>query len=285
MFALIRFEIRKILCQKKSWMGILTVLLINALLALGFYLNDYKRGATPSPADMTRTVSEFMNAYTYTQTILAPAALILFPMVLSIYASYMLAGEFEVGSIRMLLFRPVSRLQILIAKFVALTLYAAMLLLTLAVVSLAVSSVLFEPRGPVQVFGPLFNLPAQARFLIHPAEEGLLRIALSYALALPMLMSVCAMALMLALATRHFTSSSILTSTLYFCSHIVSTIPFLAALHPYLPSRYWPFFRYALMGTKDSIPWDTIVRHGGWTAAYTLVFLAIAAALFNMRDV
>ncbi len=285
MFALIRLEIKKITSQKKSWMGLLTIVLINLLVALAFVIRETRSGGMTSPADQSRLIHEFINAYTYTQFMLVPTVYMLFPVVLSVFSSYLLAGEFELGSIRMILFRPVSRLQVLLAKFVALSLYSAAMLLCLGVVSYGVSAILFDATGDLLIYGPMLNLPASYKFLIHPSSEAPFRIILSYTLALPMLMGICSMALMFALATRHFTSSSILTSTVYFCSYIVGTVPFLSSIHPLLPTRYWPFWRYALVGTMDSLPWQTIGIHCGWTVAYMVVFLAIGSALFNMKDV
>jgi ABC-2 type transport system permease protein len=285
MLALIRFEIRKLAIQKKSWVGLLTIVLINFLFGLAFFMLKRNKAETPSHADPNHLVREFMNAYVYTQSILAPCVFMLFPMVLAIMAAHNLGGEFEVGSIRMMLFRPVSRVQVLLAKFVALSLYAAGMLLVLGLLSYGVSASFLPARGDLIVPGGMFLLPGEYRVLVHPAAEAPVRILLTYALAWPMLMSVCAMALMFALATRHFTSSAIVTTTVYFCSYIVGGIPLLSAIHPYLPTRYWPFFRYGLVGTLETIPWSRIAEHAGWTAAYTAAFLVIGAALFNLRDV
>ncbi len=52
MFRLIHLEIKKIIAQKKSWMGILVIFMLNFLCATGFYLRHTTRGgrAHPPPA-------------------------------------------------------------------------------------------------------------------------------------------------------------------------------------------------------------------------------------------
>jgi ABC-2 type transport system permease protein len=130
------------------------------------------------------------------------------------------------------------------------------------------------------VVGPMYMLKTSVWLL--PEADAVARIALSYVLALPMLMSVAAMSLMLALVTRHFTSAAILTSTVYFASYVIGSIPILSSIHPYLPTRYWPFWKFALL---PDIPWHLVGQYGLWTLGYTVVFLALAAALFNLRDV
>jgi ABC-2 type transport system permease protein len=278
MFALIRFEIRKILVQKKSWMGVLTILFINSLFAFGFYMRNSKKGDQPHPKLDDRLIGEFMNAFVYTQTILAPTANLLFPMILGVIGGYILAGEMEVGSIRMMLFRPISRMQILISKFVALAVYSGVMLVVLGVTSYGVACIFLEPSGDMVIPGPLFMIKG---FFVHPESEALPRILLSYLLAWPMLMSVAAMSLMFAMITRHFTSAAILTTTVYFCSYIVQGIDLLSSIHRFLPTRYLPFYRHAL---EPEIPWDTIAMHAMWTGCYTAAFLGLAAAVFSARD-
>ena len=279
MVALIRFELRKLLVEKRSLIGLLNIVLINVLFALAFTLRN-SHPNHPHELHSKVMVGELMNAYMYVQTILAPSVFMLFPMVLAVMGAYILAGELELGNLRMVLFRPVARWQVLGAKFVALSCYSLVMLVSLAVISFGTSALMFQTRGTVLVVGPMYLLGGGTWLL--PAGEALSRILLSYVLALPMLMSVAAMSLMLALVTRHFTSAAILTSTVYFASYIIGTIPILSAIHPYLPTRYWPFWKFALL---PDIPWPQVGQYGLWTMGYTVVFLALGAALFNLRDV
>jgi len=279
MFALTRFEIKKIVAQRRSWAGFLAVAMMNALFALAFYLRNRRAGAKPHPVLQDRLIGEFMNAYVYTQWILAPCMYMLFPIIVAIIGAHILAGETETGSIRLVLCRSVSRWELMVSKFLALCGYCAVMLLALWLTSYAVSATMFKPSGDMIVFGPFFGLERSVH--VHPSAEAMSRIILSYALAFPMLMSVCGMALMFSVVTRHFASAAILTSTVYFCSYVVGGIPMLSAIHPFLPTRYLPFWRFAL---QPEIPWNTIGAHACWTGCYTLGFLGVAIALFNARD-
>ncbi len=279
MIALIHFEIRKLLAERKSLLGLVNIVIINVLFSLAFYLRNRSHADRPHHLDQSVLVGELVNAYMYTLGILAPCVFMLFPMVLSVMGAFILAGEIENGSIRMMLFRPVARWQLLVGKFVALSAYSMVMLLLLGVLSYLAALLQFDPSGKVLVPGPMFML--RNSHLLMP-DQALPRIFLAYTLALPMLMSVSAMSLMLALVMRHFTSATILTSTVYFASYIIGSLPMLSGIHPYLPTRYWPFWKFALM---EQIPWDTIVQYGCWTGVYTLVFLGLGCALFSMKDV
>jgi len=281
MFATTRFEITKMVAQKRSLMGFLTIVLINTLFTIAFLLRTSRHGTAlvRELRGQERLWVEFMNAYQFTHAILAPCTFMLFPMVLSIMGAHILAGEMELGNIRMMACRSVNRWEIVLAKFTTMCLYCAALLGVLLVLSYGVSAIVFKSTGDVIVMGRLMMM--KKAVIVHAADSAVPRILLSYLLALPMLMSVSAMALMFSMVTRHFTSASILTSTVYFCSYIVGGIPFLSTIHPFLPTRYLPFWRFVFL---ETIPWSKIISHGGWTFGYTAGFLGLAIAIFNMRD-
>jgi ABC-2 type transport system permease protein len=279
MGALIRFEVKKLIAQKKSLMGIATVILMNALFALAFILRS-RHADRSHELVKDRLIGEFLNAFVYVQYILPATVHMVFPTVLAILAAYSLAGEIEVGSMRMLLFRPVSRWQVLFSKFMAMNVYGLAMLLVLGLSSYGFAALILKPTGDVFVFAPLFGLEGRGT-IVHPAAEMPLRIVLSYALALPMLCAVNAMALMFAMLTRHFTSAAILTAAIYLCSHIAGVVPLLSSIHRFLPTRYLPMWRFVML---EEIPWPRIGLDCGWTAAYTAGFLLVGVALFNMRD-
>jgi len=279
MFALIRFELRKLIAQKRSLAGFGAIVLINLLFVCAFLMRNRRFGHRPVPGVEERLVGEFMNAYVYTQTILAPSMFVLFPMILTILGCHLLAGEIELGQTRLMACRSVARWQIVLAKFVALWAYSGALLLVLLVTSYTVSALLFAPSGDLIVMGHMYMI--KEGVYTHPAADVPWRILTSYLFAWPMLASVGALALMLSLATRQFTSSAILTSTSYFCSYIVGGIPFLSAIHPFLPTRYLPFWRFLMY---PDVPWTRLGEYALWTGGYTALFLAVAIAVFNLQE-
>ena len=119
MFALIRFELRKLVAQRRSLSGFAAIVFINLLFVCAFVLRKTKYGARPVPHLEDRLVGEFINAYVYTPTILVPSMFVLFPMVLTIIGCHLLAGEIELGQTRLMACRSVSRWQIVLAKFVS----------------------------------------------------------------------------------------------------------------------------------------------------------------------
>jgi len=214
MFALTRFEVRKLLAQRRILVVLAAIGLMNLLFALAFTVRSRHAGDHPAPYAAGRLVREFLNAPTYTQTILAPCMFAIFPIVLSILGAHILAGELENGNLRLVLCRPVSRLQVLLAKFAALSLLGLAMLACLLAMSYAVSATLFPAFGDVIIPGPMVLLGP--RVIIHSRDIALQRLGLSYLLAWPMTMNIAAMALMFSMIARHFTTAAVLTATVYF---------------------------------------------------------------------
>jgi ABC-2 type transport system permease protein len=279
MFALIRFETRKAFSQNKCLLGVFAIAMVNALFVLGFFLSREQ------PKELLRRIGpellkEFFNGCVYAQTVLAPCALILFPVLVAVIVSYVFAGELEIGHMRMTLVRPPSRVKILLAKWCAVALYTGLMLLALLCVSYLFALVLMKPSGDLIVIGDAFGI--HKKFILHPAGmEAWGRVALSYALAWPALLSMSCMAFLFATLSRNFALSAILGSTVYLSSYVVGELPFLSGIHRFLPTSYMPFWKYALL---ERIPWDKIAHDALWTGVFSLVFLALAAALFERGD-
>ena len=157
------------------------------------------------------------------------------------------------------------------------------MLMLLGVLSYIIGSIFLRSSDTMIVPAMIYDIPAKyGRIFEYEGLDAIGRIFLSYFFAIPMLMSISAMAIMFASLTRHFTSAAILTTTLYFSSYIVGIIPFLSSMHPYLPTTKWGSWKYVLI---PEIPWDVVLNHLAWTGGYTFAFLGIATALFYMRDV
>ena len=157
------------------------------------------------------------------------------------------------------------------------------MLAVLGGLSYIVGSIFLKQTDTLIIPGVIYEIPKKYGMIFEfTGADKFIRIFLSYFFAIPMLLSVCAMAIMFASITRHFTSAAILTTTLYFSSYIVGIIPFLSSIHPYLPTTKWYAWKYLLV---PDIPWDMVINHLIWSGGYTAVFLGIAGAIFNMRDV
>ncbi|OGV57376.1 MAG: hypothetical protein A2X49_01100 [Lentisphaerae bacterium GWF2_52_8] len=280
MLALIRFETRKVISQNKCLLGFFTIVMMNVIFVLGFFIKQNKPGHLNRMLG-PELLKELFNTCVYVQTILSPCSIVIFPVLVSVIVSYVFAGEYEIGSLRLTMVRPVSRLRILMAKWCAVSIYLGLLLVMLLVTGILFSLPFMKASGSLIIIGDIFSLPQ--RFIVHAEGfESYSRIFFSYLLAWPMLLSISCMSFMFATMTRNFALSAILSSTVYLSCYVASLLPFLSGIHPFLPTRYMPFWKYVML---EKIPWDgAIFTDAIWTLAFSLVFFIIAAIFYEKND-
>ncbi len=280
MIALIRFEIRKTLSQNKCLLGLGCVILINVVFILGFIIKKSDPGHISRMLG-EKLLKELFNVCVYVASIVSPCAYILFPVLICIIVSYVFAGEYEIGTLRLTMVRPVSRLKILIAKWVAVAFYGAIMVGALFVSSLAISWLMAGRTGDLIIIGDVFALPF--KFVVLPdGIDTYGRIILTYFLSWLSLTAVASMAFLFSVATRNLALSAIISTTVYLSCHVVTQIPFLSGIHPFLPTRYIQFCRYAML---EKIPWEkSLFPDMLWTAVFALAFMGLAAVFYERRD-
>src|SRR6056297_467165 len=140
---LIRVELIKIYSKPRTYIGFVTVgLLIPLIMFLirkfGFDLPQYYLKSLSQNFQMEgNLVNGYLISY-YLMSILW----VHFPFFIILVAGDSFAGEDSHGTFRILLTRPVSRIQVLTAKYIATFIYTASIVIFLGVISLGTGSLL-----------------------------------------------------------------------------------------------------------------------------------------------
>src|SRR6185503_4852947 len=87
--------------------------------------------------------SEYISALTVALLMLYPQILLLMPLYATLVGGDLVAKEAEDGTLRMILSRPISRVRLLVVKWIAGIVFAATLVLSLGVIALAFARVCF----------------------------------------------------------------------------------------------------------------------------------------------
>jgi len=274
------FEIRKLFRQKSFYLGIIVILLLTALVTLGFYLRKHDYIGKKKQAYQGRLISEFINATALSESILLPGIYMVIPMVVGIMAAGSLAGEIQSGHVRSVALRPVPRWSLLASKYISVSFYAVVVLAVLLCVSYAVGAIIFGTSGDVLVFGNAF-LGRGAGIYIFNEKTGLERLFLSYFFATYTVISLAAMFMMFSAISKNMVNASIVTLGVYYTSFILDALPFLEDLHRFLPTRYMMVWKYVM---AQDIAWESLCHDGLFLAAYTLAYLLIAGIVFSSAD-
>jgi ABC-2 type transport system permease protein len=291
MMSLLKIEIFKIFRKPRTYIAFAVIALIIFLIqiALKFggeeYIGLMLSGMGNSFEDIP--AKNILNGYLVCFIILN-LLLIHVPILVALVAGDAIAGEANMGTLRLIAAKPVSRLKLLLVKFAASFIYTMMLLIWMAILALALSIVLFGVNW--------LSVPRELQFNIIEADDVMWRYVLAFGFAAIALTCVAALAFMLSV----FSDNSIGPIVVTVCVIIVFTIltqmqiPFYdETIKPYLFTTHmlgWKGFFYVkgiegetVKGSIENLP--AILKSAAILLGYTVVFLGIAFWYFNRKNI
>ena len=202
-----------------------------------------------------------------------PVAINVFiPLLISMIAGGLVAGEAQRGTLRTLLTRPVRRWSLVVAKMIASFIHAASLVLVLGGVSLLAGYI---------VFGPGDIIAVQGGFRVFAEPQALQRLAIAYGLIMLTMCAVAAIAVFCSTIFEHPLTASGVTVAFLLVSATLMVIPYFEWLAPYLLTEHFHSYRHVFQKT---IEWDKIQTDMWYVAAYTAAAFLGTLAVFCRRD-
>ncbi|MBP8951874.1 MAG: ABC transporter permease subunit [Armatimonadetes bacterium] len=202
-----------------------------------------------------------------------PVAINVFiPLLISMIAGGLVAGEAQRGALRTVLIRPVHRWAVVLGKLVAAFVHAGSLVLFLGLTSLVAGYILFGGGDIITV---------EQGLRIFEERNGLLRLAAGYGLTMVTLFSVAAIALLCSTVFERSLTAAGVTVGFLIVSGALMAIPYFEWLQPYLLTSHFHSFRHVFVRPVD---WPAIWTDLGYVGAYTGVAIAATLAVFCRRD-
>jgi ABC-2 type transport system permease protein len=193
------------------------------------------------------------------------------PTAVTVISGESLAGEASLGTLRNLLTAPAGRSRLLAAKMVALAVFCLASTMTIWLSGLIAGFVLFPVGDVVLLSGTTVSL-----------ADGMLR---AFGIAILIALSLFGLA-GIGLFVSSLTSTPLAAMAATFGTFIVfgilSAIPQISVIHPWLLMYGWSSFADLL---RDPPYWDAIVRNLLMQGAYLAVFYAAAWARITSRDI
>ncbi len=193
------------------------------------------------------------------------------PTAVTVISGESLAGESSLGTLRVLLTAPAGRSRLLAAKMVALAVFCLAATMTIWISGLIFGLVLFPVGDVLLLSGTTISL-----------GEGLLR-ALAIAVVISLsLLGLAAIGLFVSSLTSTPLAAMAATFGTFIVLGIMTAIPQLHAIHPWLLMYRWPSFADLL---RDPPYWHDIGRNLLLQAGYLAVFYTAAWARITSRDI
>lgn len=262
-----RWELRKLVSQKRTYLG----LAVAVILPLIFVVFEVLRGGSRAHGDS-------IFATELTQSGLAtPVLMLLFlsafflPLVAALVSGDIVAAEDGNGTLKTILTRSVDRGQVIAAKALAAMSYAAFALFLSTAVATGAGVAAWGFHSIVTLSGSVVS-----------ASEGLLLVFAADAVYLIPLLTVASFGVLLSTATRNSAASVIGTIGLVIVLYIITAIPGLESIHPYLLTEQFQAWQGLMRTPTDWAP----IGHSAWVCAlYAVPSLFAAYLVFLRRDV
>ena len=277
MWKLISIELYKIFRRPRTYISFAAIGAIVVLILLAFYADGENYMAFGMQA-LTQTFDvqgSLLNGYLICFVILQ-TLLIHVPLLITLIAGDQVAGEANMGTLRLLLTKPVSRSRLLLAKFMATIVYTLALLIWMAFLSLAVSIFIFGT-------GDLLILKSE-EVVVLSGDDVLWRYAGAFAFAAIAMSTVAALAFFLSIFAENSIGPIVSTMSVIIVFTILSSldIPVFNALKPYL-------FTTHIIGWKglfdDPVAWVPVCKSAVILLVHLVVLLLASIFVFNKKDI
>ena len=277
MMKLLRIELYKVFKRPRTYISFGIVAAISFIIQLAMLSGgkDFVSFGMQAVTEQFDVQGDIINGYFVTYIILQ-SLLVQIPLLVALVAGDMLAGEASMGTMRLVLTKPISRPKLIWIKFMASLVYTVMLIVWLAVVGLFVSLLIFGA-------GDMVNMKSDT-FIILLKDDMVWRYMAAFVFASLAMTSIAALAMMLSAFADNSIGPIIATMGIVVVLTILTNLelPLFNAIKPYL-------FTTHMIGWKgffdDPVPYAAIYKSAGVLVAYTLGFLGITIAYFNKKDI
>jgi len=276
MYTLVKIELYKIFRKWRTYIGFGAIGVMVPVIQTAMYFQGahYLEFITRSFKDSFVFVGNLLNGYLIAYIILGSLTIHI-PFLIALVAGDLLAGEATAGTYRMLITRPVSRMKLVFAKFIAGLIYTNFLVLFLAVISLGLGLIIFG-------VGELIVI--KDAIIIFAQNDILWRFIFAYASAALSMSVVLALGFLFSSLVENAIGPIVSTMTVIIIFTIFSAIniDFFRTVKPYLFTNYMSTWRLVF---DDPIDYNEIIKNCLILAGHIIGFFGITLFIFKRKDI
>lgn len=281
MFTQLRLELLKLVRSKGFYLSFAALAVFVLLMLWGFYSYAQQKtsGLATEQFKYTYESKSYFNGLTFTLYSLVFAFGLVIPIFVAMNAGGQIAGERRAGTLRMICIRPVSRVSLVLVKFIVVAIHTYLMLAFFIGLNLLVG-LLFVGWGNLDLYpGPLNLVDAPGQIL---RDDALWRFFYASFTGTWALLVIAAVATFFSVNFENPVTAVAATLALYLTLNIVGRIEFFVALRPFFFTTDVDFWRNVL---KPEIPWPDVWHYAATCGAYIFGLLLTAVLIFDRRDI
>lgn len=295
MWNLLTIELYKISRRPRTYIAFVAIAAIVSIFQAAFkidgqsYLNLMLQSVPDSfELDLSKAINGYFMCYIILNTLLVQV-----PILIALIAADAISGEANMGTLRLVLSRPVSRTQLILAKFAASVVFTLLLLVWMAIVALFVSLFIFGAEDLL-----IFRVKGDESQILQLTKDDILwRYMAAFGYAAVALSVIAALALLLSLFSDNSIGPIVTTVCIVIVCTILSNInvPVIDEnVKPWLFTSYlvgWKgFFYIATTADGETIKgslenWPAIRNSLFILIAHLLLLVGAAVYFFNKKDI
>ncbi len=277
MWQLTKIELFKIFKKPRTYIAFIAIAIIILLIQIAMladgaaYMEFMLQTINMSFEIEGKKLNGFFVFYLILHTLL-----IHIPLLICLVAGDMVAGEANMGTLRMLLTKPVSRTAIGLSKFFAASIYTILLLTFMAVMGLL---------GSMTIFGTSDLMVQKSDvFILFDRNDVMWRYLASYGFAALSMVTVASLAFLFSVLSDNAVGPIVAAMSVIIICTILTTmdIPLFNAMKPYLFTNHmlnWKgFFNRPVDGAE-------VLKSALFLAGHTVFFVSLALYIFRRKDI
>ena len=295
MLSLLSIELYKISRRPRTYIAFIAITAIVAIFQFAFkadgksYMNLMLQSVPESfEIDLSQTINGYFMCYIILNTLLIQV-----PILIALIAGDAISGEANMGTLRLLLTKPVSRTGIILTKFAASVIFTILLLIWMAFMALLVSLFLFGAEDLL-----IFRVRGdQSQIMQIASNDVLWRYFAAFGYAAVALSVIAALAMLLSVFAENSIGPIIATVCIVIVCTIISNInvPVIDEnVKPWLFTSYlvgWKGFFYiattedgeTIKGSLEN--WPAIRNSLYILFAHIFILVGLTVAAFNKKDI
>jgi len=295
MWNLLQIELFKISKRPRTYIAFAAIAAIVLIFQFAFkadgesYMNLMMQNIQDNfELDKSKAINGYFMCYIILNTLLVQV-----PILVALIAGDAISGEANMGTLRLLLTKPISRTQLLLVKFFASFIFTVVLLIWMAMIALFLSMAIFGVDDML-----IFRAKGEESQILQITKDDILwRYFAAFGYAAIALTVIAALSILLSVFAENSIGPIVATVCIVIFFTIVSNlnVPIIDKnVKPYLFTSYlvgWKGFFYIGINDdgqpiKGSIEnWGAIRKSLSILLAHIALFLGIAIAAFRKKDI
>ncbi|CAN5412997.1 hypothetical protein BH23VER1_BH23VER1_17860 [soil metagenome] len=271
----LRWELVRLLGRKRTYIGFGAFVVLEVAL-VGFFQLDGPQRWIRRTAEEAGAAGDVMSALTLAFLVLSFSVFLLGGIYVALVAGDIVAKDAEDGTLRMVLCRPVSRLRVLLLKWISCLLYTFVLIGFIGLTSLLAGVAI---RGWGGTF--LVAAPEQGLLTLYPWGEGLRRYGAGVGLLALSMTTVGSLAFFFSCLRIKPAAATILALTVLFVDFVLEKMPFLADYRHYFLA---PKMNAWIGILRDRVPVSEMLRDYAFLGGVGVTCFVLGWMVFAARD-